>query len=236
MRALVRRSLERVEAECKVPAAGMVRFNSAVGELTRQPMNRARLERVILEYGGWTRALGSLWRMRELDEKLALCDQYARDVQAWYTVHSAPAAYGKDMWVDWTVRNDTDRAIVVNQGGTLWARGTYPAYRGEWDRDKQAWRYYWGGSSADPQVLVAPGRQESTCVGIGPGYLPMRPDGTITRVRPDLLVFPGLASAARVLSARCRPEPRVTDGPRPAYRLSGRRPSPAPPWSSRSGP
>lgn len=133
-------------------------------------------------------------RLNDLERKLDLCDTYDRGVRATYTVHEAPTSYGKNMWVEQTVRNDTDKPVVVTQSGELWARGIQPSYRGEWDRGKKAWLYSWGASSADPQLLVEPGTSETARAVVGPGYLPMRPEGEILEARPDLWLSPGYSS------------------------------------------
>ena len=160
-------------------------------------MDRPSLERLSRAYAEWTQAVGGQWRAREiqedLPEKLALCRAYDKGIRAWYDVRSSDAAYGKNMWVDWTLRNETKRTVVVYQDGELWARGVLPAYRGEWDPERQAWLYTWGGSSADPQSRVQPGKQVSLRASVVIGYLPMRSDGMIVRVRPGLYVTPAPA-------------------------------------------
>ena len=139
---------------------------------------------------------GRSWRADSrtgLTDKLALCRTYDNGIRAWYDVRTGDAQYGKNMWVDWTLRNDTKRPVVVYQDGTLWARGVLPAYRGEWDQRKRAWAYTWGASSADPQSRVRPGKQVSLRAAVVIGYLPMRSDGAILGVRPGLNVTPAPA-------------------------------------------
>jgi hypothetical protein len=118
---------------------------------------------------------------------------YDKGIRAWYDVRTSDAQYGKDMWVDWTLRNNTQRTVVVYQDGTLWARGVLPAYRGEWDPKREAWLYTWGGSSADPQSRVRPGKQVTLRANVVIGHLPMRSDGTIVGVRPGLQFTPAPA-------------------------------------------
>ncbi len=95
------------------------------------------MARLSQAYEEWTQAVGGQWRAHEiqedLPEKLALCRSFDKGIRAWYDVRTSDAEYGKDMWVDWTLRNETQRTVVVYQDGSLWARGVLPAYRGEWD-------------------------------------------------------------------------------------------------------
>ena len=190
LRALLGRAVGRVRADCKVAPNAMLRFHRTAHELTRSPLDDTRLNRVITAYAEWAGVVGGRWRVASLQNELTLCRGYDRRIRASYAVHSSPALYGKDMWVDWTLRNDTTRRVMVDQGGALWARGVHPSYRGEWDPALRAWLYTWGASSADPLSIVRPGRQVTLRANVALGYLPMRLDGSIIRVRPDLWVSP----------------------------------------------
>jgi len=191
------RALTRVQRDCQVQPTSMLRFATAIRQITATPMDRQSLERLSRAYGEWTGAVGGQWRAREIQEefpaRLALCSTYDRGIKAWYDVRTSEAEYGKNMWVDWTLRNDTRRTVVVNQDGSLWARGVLPAYRGEWDPARKAWLYTWGASSADPQSRVQSGEQVSLRANVVIGHLPMRSDGAIVRVRPGLYVTPAPA-------------------------------------------
>ena len=169
----------------------MLRFQGAMRRMTATPLDRRRLEHLARVYGSWAEVVGGQWRARNLRDKLALCAKYDDGIRSSYTVRTGGAEYGKDMWVAWTLRNETQRAVVVTQGGILWARGVFPADRIEWDPEREAWSYTWGASSADPVSLVRPGKQVTVRASIGRlGYLPMRSDGTIVGVRPGLYVAP----------------------------------------------
>jgi hypothetical protein len=194
LRTMLDRRVQRVETACQTTPASLHAFERETAKLTRLPLNRHRQRRLVAAYGQWAKPLGFTARVTDLEAKLSLCDTYHRGVQAYYTEHGAPTSYGKKMWVDQTIRNDTSRRVLVYQSGVLWARGIRPGYAGEWDRTKQAWLYSWGGSSADPEVLVQPGTAETARAVVGPGYLPMRPDGTILEARPDLWLSPGYNS------------------------------------------
>lgn len=186
----VSRSAARVQADCEVRPAAMLRFQRAVRQLATPALDRRSLRDLRRAYATWTAVVGGEWRASTLKYKLALCRTYDKPIRASYSVRTGPALYGKDMWVNWTLHNGTDRTVVVNQSGELWARGVFPAYRGEWDRRRQAWSFMWGGSSADPELWLRPGKQGTARVGVGIGYLPMRADGEIVEVRPYLLVRP----------------------------------------------
>jgi hypothetical protein len=50
------------------------------------------------------------------------------------------AAYCKDMWLAWSLRNNTGRTVTVGQNGILWARGVYAAHRNSWGKPRHgAW-------------------------------------------------------------------------------------------------
>jgi len=190
LRSVLERRVAQVRSVCETTPPSLRRFQATTAHLTRPPLDRARQRQLVAAYGEWARPLGATTQSLDLEGKLGICDRYDRGVHASYAVHTEPTSYGKNMWVTWTVRNDTDERITVSQAGALWARGIQPSYPGDWDRKKQAWLYTWGGSSADPDALVRPGSAESARAGVVLGYLPMRPDGQILEVVPDLLVYP----------------------------------------------
>ena len=190
LRTMLARRAQQVETACQTAPVSLGTFRRETEVLTRLPLNRHRQRELVAVYRLWAKPLGSTDRITDLEGKLEMCDTYDRGIHAYYTVHEASTSYGKNMWVDQTIRNDTDKRVVVNQGGVLWARGIRPGYAGEWDHKKKAWLYSWGGSSADPPVSVEPGTAETARAVVGPGYLPMRPDGTILTARPDLWLSP----------------------------------------------
>ena len=195
LRGMLDRRFQHVETACQTTPDSLHTFYRETARLTRLPLNHHRQRRLVAAYGLWAKPLGSTARATALEKKISLCDTYHHGVQAYYSVHEAPASYGKNMWVDQTIRNDTNKRVVVRQGGELWARGIQPGYAEEWDRTKKAWLYRWGASSADPDLPVQPGTAETARAAVGLlGYLPMRPDGTIFEARPDLWMSPGYNS------------------------------------------
>jgi hypothetical protein len=186
--AMLDRAASKVDAECQEIPESLATFEQQVQDHLQEPLDRQGQRRLVTDYARWGSPLGASDRVEKLEYKLALCREYDRGIHASYSVHEARAADGKRMWVDWTVHNETDRRVVVGQAGALWARGVRRGYYGEWDRKKKAWLYTWGASSADPEVSVEPGTSETTLAAVGPGYLPMRDDGTILGADPEVWV------------------------------------------------
>jgi hypothetical protein len=205
VRAKLTRRAREVETACQATPASLRTFRRRTEGLTRPPLNRHRQRQLVVAYGEWATPLGAKSRVTELKNKVSLCDTFDSRVRAHYTVHEATTSYGKNMWVDQTVRNDTGTRVVLDQGGMLWARGVLPGYHGQWDHRMKAWLYTWGGSSADPQVLVEPGTSETFRAAVLLGYLPMRPDGTVLKAEPDLWLYRGYSGVyCRVHAGRDR--------------------------------
>lgn len=165
----------------------MAQFVHQIDRLIGSPLKRNQLTAVVIAYRAWTRKVGGGPHARRLEGKLALCNRVLGHVTTFYAIRSSLRAYGKDMWVDLVTENQTSDRLGLTLTGSLEATGVYPAYAGtSYDKNNRAWRYDWGGSSAD--MAAAPPGRSTTRVPIAMGYLPMHFNGTILNVQPEILV------------------------------------------------
>lgn len=167
----------------------MTGFHDTVTRLTDRPMNRARLESLLVAYADWAGPLGVHHADRYINQ-VRRCAQLGNRIRTGYAVWEEPASYGKDMWIQLIVHNNTDKAAYFTLDGNVWATHLVPtpphsAYLPH-DRKRDAYLLRWGGSSYDS--MVAPAHSRSTRIAAmdysdQAGRLHMRTDGRLSGIR-----------------------------------------------------
>ena len=171
----------------------MGRFATSLDRIGGATMDLGDVDRLARRFDIWNHAIHRTAPpvRGELSRMLATCRAYVDRVDGFMVFGSTPAAYGKDMWLEFGVRNRTRATLYVYNSGELWASGVYPAYAsGGWDGAHGGQLFVWGGSSADNTLVVPPGREGRVrAVPTGPfPYLPSHSDGRITEADPGLRI------------------------------------------------
>ena len=127
----------------------------------------------------------------ELVDRLHRCQRKLEEVVSTYEIHySALKPWGRYGWVVLAVENHGTRDRWVDLGGWMRVVRALPGQGGERDEERGGRIHWWGGSSSDPLIAPAGGRDEGYAA---PGWYRVRlhEDGYIAQVRPTNIVYFG---------------------------------------------